>query len=304
MAHSSDVKHDYHLVDPSPWPFTASLSLFVLAVGAVVFMKGLAPESAAGIGGVLLAPGRPWLLGAGFAGLILTCIAWWGDVIKESRKGDHKPVVDIGLRYGMILFIASEVMFFVAWFWVFFELALFHESRSGWFVTAWDESFAKAWANWPPPNVDTFDPFHLPLINTLVLLLSGTTVTWAHHAMQQGDRAGARNGLALTVALGILFTCLQVYEYGHAGFAFGNQDGQFSANLYGSAFFMATGFHGFHVIVGTIFLAVCLLRVMSGGMSAKKHFGLEAAAWYWHFVDVVWLFLFAFVYVLPRLTLE
>ena len=292
MATAQTKHHDYHLVDPSPWPAVGSLSAFIMAVGAIAWMHHM--FSAA-----------PIVFGVGTVGVLYTMASWWGDVIKEAQyKGDHTRVVQLHHRYGMILFIASEVMFFVAWFWVFFELALFHESRSGWFVTAWDESFAKAWANWPPPNVDTFDPFHLPLINTLVLLLSGTTVTWAHHAMQQGDRAGARNGLALTVALGILFTCLQVYEYGHAGFAFGNQDGQFSANLYGSAFFMATGFHGFHVIVGTIFLAVCLLRVMSGGMSAKKHFGLEAAAWYWHFVDVVWLFLFAFVYVLPRLTLE
>jgi len=295
MAHSSDVKHDYHLVDPSPWPFTASLSLFVMAIGAVVFMKGLSPDDATGIGAVL-AKGRPWLLLGGLAGLLLTCVGWWGDVIKESRQGHHKPVVDIGLRYGMILFIASEVMFFVAWFWVFFELAIFHENRAS--------VLGEAWANWPPPNVSTFDPFQLPLVNTLVLLLSGTTVTWAHHAMQQGDRAGARNGLILTVLLGLLFTSLQVIEYGEAGFAFGNPDGAGEANLYGAAFFMATGFHGFHVVIGTIFLLVCLLRIIGGGMSPQKHFGLEAAAWYWHFVDVVWLFLFAFVYVLPRLALE
>lgn len=309
MGHSSDAKHDFHLVDPSPWPITASACLFVTLVGAVAFMRGLVlPSDASGLGAQisnhLLVEKSPWLLGFGFAALCATCFAWWADVIKESRKGDHKPVVDIGLRYGMILFIASEVMFFAGWFWVFFELTIFHEHRANWSVAGWDSAFTKAWASWPPPNVETFDPFHLPLINTLILLLSGTTVTWAHHALQQNDRGGAAAGLALTVLLGMLFTSVQAYEYMHAGFSFGNPGGVGTANLYGSAFFMATGFHGFHVIIGTIFLLVCLIRVLGGGMSATKHFGLEAAAWYWHFVDVVWLFLFAFVYVLPRLTLE
>jgi cytochrome c oxidase subunit 3 len=188
-------------------------------------------------------------------------------------------------------------MFFVAWFWAFFELAIFHEVRAGWYVPAWDENVAQAWANWPPPGVEQFDPFHLPLMNTLVLLLSGTTVTWAHHALQQGDRGGAKLGLTLTVILGLCFTALQVYEYSHAAFAFGNAAE--GANLYGATFFMATGFHGFHVVIGTLFLAVCLWRLLSGGFTPQKHFGFEAAAWYWHFVDVVWLFLFAFVYVVP-----
>jgi len=296
MAHSSDVKHDYHLVDPSPWPFVASVCMFVLALGGVVYMRGLVETDTPGLATTLLAKGSPWIMFLGLFGIAMTCAGWWGDVIKESRRGDHKPVVDIGLRYGMILFIASEVMFFVAWFWVFFELAIFHGNRT--------EVLGEAWANWPPPNVVTFDPFALPLINTLILLLSGTTVTWAHHALQVGDRKSARNGLIITILLGMAFTALQVVEYGEAGFAFGNQGDITTANLYGAAFFMATGFHGFHVVVGTVFLAVCLFRLMAGQMSPQKHFGFEAAAWYWHFVDVVWLFLFAFVYVLPKLMLE
>ncbi|HVY87120.1 MAG TPA: cytochrome c oxidase subunit 3, partial [Caulobacterales bacterium] len=230
---------------------------------------------------------------------------WWGDVIKESRAGDHTPVVDIGLRYGMILFIASEVMFFVAWFWIFFELAIYHGSRAHWAVPTWDEATAAAWANWPPPNVETFDPFHLPLMNTLILLLSGTTVTWAHHALQQGDRGGAKLGLLLTVLLGCCFTFVQFgVEYPEAGFDYGNMGATTDANVYGASFFMATGFHGVHVIIGTIFLAVCLLRLLAGQFTPQKHFGLEAAAWYWHFVDVVWLFLFTFVYVTPYLTMQ
>jgi cytochrome c oxidase subunit 3 len=301
MAAHGDVKHSYHLVNPSPWPVVGSLSLFVLAIGAVVAMRGI---EVGGPLGQLLAKGNMLLLGVGFAGVIGTMIGWWGDVIKEGRQGHHTEVVDIHLRYGMILFIASEVMFFVAWFWAYFELAIFHGHRADWIIMG-DPEAMKAWAHWPPPHVETFDPFHLPLMNTLILLLSGTTVTWAHHALQQGDRTGARNGLLLTVLLGALFTWIQFgVEYPLAGFAFGNMGDETNANLYGSTFFMATGFHGVHVVIGTIFLAVCLIRLLAGHFTPKKHFGLEAAAWYWHFVDVVWLFLFAFVYVTPKLAME
>ncbi|MEL7232164.1 MAG: cytochrome c oxidase subunit 3, partial [Pseudomonadota bacterium] len=159
----------------------------------------------------------------------------------------------------------------------------------------------EAFASWPPPSIETVDPWHLPLINTLILLLSGTTVTWGHHALIHGDRKGAKWGIGLTVALGVLFTAVQAVEYIHL-FDYRAVDGLkgtfwLSTNVYGSAFFMATGFHGLHVLIGTIFLFVIWGRLMKGGMSSEKHFGLEAAAWYWHFVDVVWLFLFAFVYV-------
>jgi cytochrome c oxidase subunit 3 len=296
MAHGQ-VNHDYHLVEPSPWPVLASLGLFVTALGAVVFMKGLVPAESGLVG--ILGEGKPFLLGAGFAIIGWVLFGWWGDVIKESRKGDHTPVVQIGLRYGMILFIASEVMFFVGWFWGFFEFAIFHGARVGetWDATSplYAESLAR-FGQWPPAGVETFDPFHLPLMNTLILLLSGTTITWAHHALQVGNRREAIIGLSLTIALGIAFTALQVVEYQHAGFTY---DG----TLYGSAFFMATGFHGAHVVIGTLFLIVMLVRMLSGGIRADKHIGFEAAAWYWHFVDVVWLFLFAFVYVVPHLVL-
>jgi cytochrome c oxidase subunit 3 len=300
MAHGGDVKHDYHLVNPSPWPIVGSIGALFLTVGLVVYMRGLGPETS-----FILGKGHWTLFTIGAVITAFTCVGWWGDVIKESRQGDHTPVVDIGLRYGMILFIASEVMFFVAWFWMFFELAIFHEHRAAWIVPTWDEATTAAWANWPPPHVEAFDPFHLPLMNTLILLLSGTTVTWAHHALQSGDRNGARNGLILTVLLGMLFTYIQFgVEYPEAGFAFGNTGETTIANVYGASFFMATGFHGAHVIIGTIFLAVCLLRVLAGQFTPTKHFGLEAAAWYWHFVDVVWLFLFTFVYVTPYLTMQ
>jgi cytochrome c oxidase subunit 3 len=160
------------------------------------------------------------------------------------------------------------------------------------------EGVAEAWKQWPPKGVELVPAMHLPLVNTLTLLLSGTTVTWAHHALQQGDRKAARNGLILTVILGVLFTAIQAYEYQHILHEklFYSEEAA-NSGLYGSAFFMATGFHGFHVLVGTIFLFICLLRLMGGGFTPKQHFGFEAAAWYWHFVDVVWLFLFAFIYV-------
>ncbi len=285
------VKHDYHLVDPSPWPFVGSVGAFTLAIGLVVLMKGLVGADAAAWAQTFFGEGSIYLLILGLLIVGYTMIGWWGDVIKESRQGDHTPVVDLGLRYGMILFIVSEVMFFVAWFWMFFEAALFHEVRAGgsFYGPAIGADFS-GWESWPPPGVETFDPFHLPLINTLVLLLSGTTVTWAHHALQHGDRKGATLGLILTVVLGFCFTLLQIYEYTHAHFGF-------AGNLYGATFFMATGFHGAHVVIGTIFLAVCLVRLLAGQFTPEKHFGFEAAAWYWHFVDVVWLFLFAFVYV-------
>jgi cytochrome c oxidase subunit 3 len=288
MAHGA-VKHDYHLVNPSPWPLVGSMAGVLLTVGMVIYMKGLFGFE----------KGNFWFALGGFGLVIFTMIGWWMDVTKEANAGDHTPVVSIGLRYGMILFIASEVMFFVAWFWMFFEMALFHGHRT---LTPEVGNFtgvAEAWKTWPPKGVELVPAFHLPLVNTLTLLLSGTTVTWAHHAIQQGDRKNAKIALLLTVLLGVLFTSIQAYEYHHilAEKLFYSEEAG-NAGLYGSSFFMATGFHGFHVLVGTIFLAICLIRLMGKGFTPKQHFGFEAAAWYWHFVDVVWLFLFAFIYVI------
>jgi cytochrome c oxidase subunit 3 len=285
MAHDG-VKHDYHLVPASPWPLFGSFAAFVLTFGGVVWMKGL-------FGLTPKTWGASWVLILGFALVIITMIAWWRDVVLEANEGDHTPVVSLGLRYGMILFIASEVMFFVAWFWIFFEMALFHGNRA----VSPISDVATAWKTWPPKGVETVPPFELPLVNTLTLLLSGTTVTWAHHALQTGDRNGAKIGLLLTILLGMLFTSIQAFEYHHilANQLFYGPDAG-NSGLYGSAFFMATGFHGFHVIIGTIFLTVCLARLLGGGFTPTRHFGFEAAAWYWHFVDVVWLFLFTFLY--------
>jgi cytochrome c oxidase subunit 3 len=275
MADAHAKHHDYHLVDPSPWPAIGALFAFITAVGAVLWMHGWAP----------------WGLLFGFAGVLYTMFMWWRDVIKEAHKGDHTAVVSLHLRYGMLLFIASEVMFFVAWFWAFFDASLF---------TAEPIQAARVVATggvWPPKGIEVFNPWHLPLVNTLILLTSGTTVTWAHHALLNNDRQGLKWGLLLTIILGVLFTSIQAYEYSHAAFAF-NRDSEIgNGNIYGSTFFMATGFHGFHVIVGTIFLIVCFFRALQGHFTPKQHFGFEAAAWYWHFVDVVWLFLFSCIYV-------
>ena len=258
---SSEKKHDFHLVDPSPWPIFSSFACLILAFGAVYYFHTKAL----------------WLLLIGTAFLIYASFMWFRDVIDEAEKqGHHTLVVQIGHRYGMTLFIASEVMFFVAWFWAYFDVSLFPNDFVG--------------NVWPPKDIETFDPWDIPLINTLVLLLSGTTVTWSHHALLEDDRKGFIQGLVLTVILGVCFTALQAYEYHHATFAF-------SDHIYGSVFYMATGFHGFHVIVGTIFLAVCLWRGKLGHFNKDHHFGFEAAAWYWHFVDVVWLFLFAAIYI-------
>jgi cytochrome c oxidase subunit III len=274
MAGAEAKNHDYHLVNPSPWPLVGAVSAFVLAVGAINWMH----DASWGMAVTLL----------GLLGVLYTMFMWWRDVIIESKQGDHTPVVQLHLRYGMLLFIASEVMFFVAWFWAFFDASLFPGDS---------QQFAREAATggvWPPKGVEVFNPWHLPLLNTLILLTSGTTVTWAHHALLHNDRKGLIWGLALTIALGVLFSIVQFYEYDHAAFAFSRENG---GNIYGSTFFMATGFHGFHVIVGTIFLTVCLFRAMRGDFTPQKHFGFEAAAWYWHFVDVVWLFLFACIYV-------
>ena len=285
MAHGA-VKHDYHILPPSPWPFVGSASATMMAIGLIAWIKG-------GVFGI--EKGQWWLFATGLAGVLYTMFGWWRDVVKEANAGDHTPVVSIGLRYGMVLFIASEVMFFVAWFWIFFEMALFHHHRT----LSGIEEVRAAWATWPPAGVEAVSPWHLPLVNTLTLLLSGTTITWSHHALQQGDRKGAKWGLILTILLGALFTTIQIYEYSHI-----NHEHLFyseaaaNSGLYGSTFFLATGFHGFHVFVGTLFLIVCLIRLMNGAFTPKQHFGFEAAAWYWHFVDVVWLFLFAFVYVI------
>jgi cytochrome c oxidase subunit III len=281
VADSHQKHHDYHIIDPSPWPLLSSMGALVMAFGGVVWMQQI-KGSALRLFGLDLA--TPWIFFAGLALVLYSAFGWWADTIKEAHQGHHTRVVSLHLRYGMIMFIASEVMFFVAWFWAYFDASLFANEA----IQA--ARVAYTGGVWPPKGIEVFDPLHLPLYNTVILLLSGTTVTWAHHALLHGDRKGLMSGLVLTVLLGILFSFVQAYEYSLAPFAFKD-------SIYGATFFMATGFHGFHVLIGTIFLAVCLFRAMAGHFTEKQHFGFEAAAWYWHFVDVVWLFLYAAIYI-------
>ncbi|MEJ8473517.1 cytochrome c oxidase subunit 3 [Roseibium algae] len=281
MAEAHTNNHDYHLVEPSPWPFLASVGAFIMALGAIGFMKLGQGEEFVLFGLDLTGWG---LFAVGLLIVLYVMYAWWRDTIREAHEGHHTRVVSLHLRYGMLLFIASEVMFFVAWFWAYFDASLFSHEVINY------ARFEATGGVWPPEGIATFDPWHLPLLNTLILLTSGTTVTWAHHALLHDDREGLKWGLVLTVILGVIFSICQAYEYSHAAFDFGG-------NIYGATFYMATGFHGFHVIVGTIFLAVCLFRALAGHFTKEQHFGFEAAAWYWHFVDVVWLFLFVAIYV-------
>ena len=281
MADAHTKHHDYHIIDPSPWPLFGSIGALVMAIGAIGWMQAGQGNEFALLGVPL---SNPWTFFIGLLIVLYTMFGWWGDTIKEAHQGHHTKVVSIHLRYGMIMFIASEVMFFVAWFWAVFDASLFYDEANQ------VSRLAYTGGTWPPAGMEVLDPLHLPLYNTVILLLSGTTVTWAHHALLHNDRSGLKWGLALTIVLGILFSSVQAYEYAHAPYSF-------SGSLYGATFFMATGFHGFHVLVGTIFLLVCFFRALAGDFMPKQHFGFEAAAWYWHFVDVVWLFLFFVIYV-------
>ena len=274
--------HDYHILAPDIWPFVGALSALTFTTGMVFYMHN----------DVL--SGWQVIMGLGIAGLIATFWGWFSKIVNEAQAGDHTPVVQLHMRYGMILFILSEVMFFVGWFWSWFDFALFPAPLQMVAENTWQnligQDGAAAFAKFPADGIHVIDAFDLPLINTLILLCSGTTVTWAHHSLIHGDREGLKKGLWLTILLGAVFTAIQAYEYAAAPFAFGG-------NTYSSAFYMATGFHGFHVLVGTIFLIVCLVRTYKGHFTPRQHFGFEAAAWYWHFVDVVWLFLFIVVYI-------
>nr|YP_009917929.1 cytochrome c oxidase subunit III [Stylocidaris reini]QLM01964.1 cytochrome c oxidase subunit 3 [Stylocidaris reini] len=256
MAH----QHPYHLVDQSPWPLTGAISGLMLTAGLVLWFHTTSTL----------------LLAVGFLLLITTMINWWRDIIREATfQGSHTAIVENGLRYGMILFITSEVCFFFAFFWAFFHSSLAPSVEIG--------------VTWPPTGITPLNPFLVPLLNTAVLLSSGVTITWAHHSILAGNRTEAVQALFLTVALGIYFTILQAWEYYDSPFTIAD-------SVYGSTFFVATGFHGLHVIIGTTFLLVCFFRLVNFHFSAHHHFGFEAAAWYWHFVDVVWLFLYVCIY--------
>lgn len=257
MAHQT---HAYHIVNPSPWPLTGALSALLLTSGLVIWFHY----------------NSSILLSLGLLANILTIYQWWRDIIREGTyQGHHTPIVQKGLRYGIVLFIVSEVFFFAGFFWAFYHSSLAPTHDLG--------------GCWPPTGIIPLNPLEVPLLNTSVLLASGVSITWAHHSLIEGKRNHINQALSITIFLGLYFTILQASEYFETSFSI-------SDGIYGSTFFIATGFHGLHVIIGSSFLIVCLLRQLKFHFTSKHHFGFEAAAWYWHFVDVVWLFLYVSVY--------
>lgn len=266
----SKRSHLFHIIDPSPWPFFVSITLFNVLTGVILWVNKYI------IGGNIFI--------ISFIILVLFVQFWFTDIIREgSFEGKHSIFVQKGLKLGMILFIVSEVMFFFGFFWAYFHFSLSPAIEIG--------------CLWPPYSIQIFDYLHIPLYNTFILLVSGVCVTWCHHNIiltknESADKYLVEDtiiALGLTILLAIHFTGYQILEYTEASF-------NISDSVYGSIFFMATGFHGFHVLVGTLFLFVCLIRLLKGHFSIKHHLGLEFAIWYWHFVDVVWLFLYVCVY--------
>jgi cytochrome c oxidase subunit 3 len=283
-AHAGHGAH-YFVPQPSLYPVILSAGMFLLALGFVQTMNDAGPGQ--------------WVMLAGAAVIVYVLFGWFGHVIAESQSGAYRDWEDRSFRYGMIWFIATEVMFFAAFFGALFYMRVISVPRLGEMmavhgVTLWPD-FAGTWPTSGPQGAP-FTPmgaWGIPALNTALLLSSGATVTWAHWALLRDRRRQLVAGLAATVLLGAIFLGFQAYEYHHAYTELGLTMG---AGAYGATFFMLTGFHGFHVTLGTVMLAVILLRSLAGHFSAERHFAFEAVAWYWHFVDVVWLILFVFVY--------
>ena len=262
LKYKNNQKHPYHLVDPSPWPLIAAIGALTITLGSVLFFHNFLFGFELLILGVLI--------------IVYVMITWWRDIIRESTfEGRHTKCVQLGLRWGMVLFIVSEIMFFFAFFWAFFHSSLSPSFDIG--------------GIYPPIGIEVLNPWEIPLLNTIILLTSGVSITWAHHAILVGSRKKAILGLFLTIFLAVFFTALQGFEYNTAPFTI-------SDSVYGATFFMTTGFHGFHVFIGTCFLIVCGIRLIYHHFTREHHFGFEAASWYWHFVDVVWLFVFVTIY--------
>jgi len=256
------TKHSFHLVDPSPWPLIASLGAFMLTIGGVLYMHKFQDGFNLFLTGLLV--------------IFYVMFTWWRDIIREATfENQHSFAVQRGLRLGMILFIVSEIMFFFAFFWAFFHSSLAPVFNIG--------------SVWPPTFIVPIQTFEIPLTNTCLLLTSGATVTWAHHSIVAREKKNAIEALIITVIIACLFTGFQTIEYFVAPFSI--NDG-----IFGSCFYLATGFHGFHVFIGTIALLIALIRIILNHFTNTHHFGFESAAWYWHFVDVVWLFLFITIY--------
>ncbi|MFY0678112.1 MAG: cytochrome c oxidase subunit 3 [Neptuniibacter sp.] len=298
MSTHSDYQ-SYYVPDQSRWPILASIALFLMAFGAGNLINNLTPESGGGFGLVLL------LVGALAMGLIL--VGWFGNVINESHQGLYSPQMDRSFRWGMGWFIFSEIMFFAAFFGTLFYVRtlavpwLGGEGEKGVSNMLW-QGFSSEWPLMTTPDQSAFpgpkgiiDPWHIPLLNTILLISSSFTVTLAHKALKMNLRSRVVFWLGSTILLGAVFLYFQAYEY---ALAYNDLGLTLNAGIYGATFFILTGFHGMHVTLGTIMLIIIFLRILKGHFSADKHFGFEAVAWYWHFVDVVWVGLFLFVYIL------
>lgn len=252
----------YHLVTVSPWPLLLGFSVLSTAIQTAGYFNEVT-ESPANLGITLLI-------------VTVSMICWFKDVVREGTYlGNHTLLVQQGLKYGMILFIVSEVLFFTGFFWTYFHAAIAPNIELG--------------SLWPPQGIAVLSPLEVPLLNTILLLTSGILATWGHHALKNKDYVETRNALIITIVLGLIFTGYQALEYEEAMFTIAD-------SVYGSIFFLATGFHGMHVIVGTALIIGSLVRVLLNHFTWNHHVGLEAALWYWHFVDVVWIFLYIFVY--------
>nr|YP_010610907.1 cytochrome c oxidase subunit III [Seasogonia rosea]WAP91741.1 cytochrome c oxidase subunit III [Seasogonia rosea] len=252
--------HPFHLVNKSPWPIIGSIGMMTITSGMIMWFHKM----------------NMILFFLGLLIILLTMLQWWRDVIRESTfQGLHTKKVILSMKIGMLLFIVSEVLFFSSFFWAFFHSSLSPTMEIG--------------LQWPPMGIKTFDPINIPLLNTMILLASGVTMTWAHNAIVNKNLSHSMQSIIITIVLGIYFSILQLYEYIESTFCI-------SDSIYGSTFFMSTGFHGIHVIIGTIFIMISMLRIMKLHFSNIHHVGFEASAWYWHFVDVVWLFLYISVY--------
>nr|QKW88333.1 cytochrome c oxidase subunit III [Trichagalma acutissimae] len=252
--------HPYHIVTISPWPLLTSLSMFIMMVGSIKMFNYTSL----------------FLMTLGFYNIILCSIQWWRDIIRESTfQGLHNMKIYKMLSLGMVLFILSELLFFISLFWAYFHSALSPNIEIG--------------NIWPPQNIIQFNPYEIPFLNTVILMSSGVSITWSHHCLLYSEKMKSMMGLFITIMLGLLFSLIQMYEYNQSSFCIND-------SIYGSMFFMTTGFHGFHVIIGSIFLLVMFLRMMYSHFSSHHHFGFEAAAWYWHFVDTIWIIVFTMIY--------
>jgi cytochrome c oxidase subunit 3 len=289
MSGAAHGQKDYYIPDPSPWPITAMIAVLTLLAGGALAMNGV------GVGG--------WMIVAGLVLLALMFYGWFGDVIRESMSDRYNPQVDRSFRQGMLWFIASEVFFFLSFFgalWYIRNVALLWLGGDGYLGESHNLLWSQFDGVWPSAGPDTLGgefrpmaPWGVPAMNTLILLTSGATITWAHWGLKQGDNKTLVRGLWATVALGFLFVVLQAWEYMHA---YHDLNLTLGSGVYGSTFYMLTGFHGFHVTMGAVMLTVIAVRAMAGHFTPHNHFAFEAVAWYWHFVDVVWLGLFVFVY--------